>query len=117
MGAQPTAEPTPAPSTEGSVVLDIGGSRGAAIVFTPASLSGLEIEVRPADGPWDGVHTGIRARDLPGVVAHAGVFGSLDAGPYQLRLRGLEADDDRHGVVVDLVVTGGEIVEVEWPTP
>ncbi len=64
------------------------GHRGAAVVFTPASLVGAEIEIRPADRPWDGTHTAVRRRDLRDTVAYAGVFGSLEAGAYQLRMRG-----------------------------
>ena len=103
------------PSGEGTVVLDIGGTRGAVVVFTPGSLAGLEIEIRPAGGRWDGTHTGIRRRDLRDTVAHAGVFGSLEAGAYELRLRGLPAGQPGGGIVVDALVTGGEIVQVEWP--
>jgi hypothetical protein len=115
-------EPELPPSGEGTVVLDIGGDRGAAIIFTPGELSGQEIEIRPLDQPWDGTHTAIRPRELPDTVAHAGVFGSLRAGPYQLRIR--RGDPVRFGSdpvrsnsepVVDLVVIGGEVAQLEWP--
>ena len=102
------------PSGEGSVVLDIGGTRGAAIVFTPQSMAGAEIEIRPADRPWDGTHTAVRRRDLGEAVAYAGVFGSLAAGPYQVRLRGGEEEgDDRP--VLDLTVVGSQVAELQWP--
>jgi hypothetical protein len=97
------------------VVLDIGGTRGAAIVFTPGSLAHLEIEIRPAGGRWEGTHTGIRRRDLRDTVAYAGVFGSLEAGAYELRLRGVPDGGPGAGTVVGVTVTGGEIVQVEWP--
>jgi len=115
MGTHTHLEVTPGPSGEGTVVLDIGGSRGAAIVFTPGSLAGFEIEIRPAGGAWDGTHTGIRRRDLRDAVAYAGVFGSLEAGEYQLRLRGTPVDRAGPGTVVALTVVGGEITEVAWP--
>jgi hypothetical protein len=108
-------EPAVAPSGEGTVVVDIGGSRGAVIVFTPESLVDAEIEIRPAGAAWDGTHTGIRRRDLRDAVAHAGVFGSLEAGRYQVRLRGVSTDRPDAGVVVDLTVVGGEITQLEWP--
>lgn len=111
----PADEPPPGPSGEGTVVVDIGGTRGAAIVFTPASLAGAEIEIRRAGAAWDGTHTGIRRRELRDAVAHAGVFGSLEAGPYQLRLRGVAADRPDAGLVVDLTVVGGEVRQLEWP--
>jgi hypothetical protein len=108
--AEATAETTVPPSGEGTVVLDIGGGRGAAVLFTPASLSGREIEIRPADGPWAGTHTGIRQRDLRDTRCFAAVFGSLAAGRYQVRVRGTHA-----GTVLDLVVPDGAIVECSWP--
>jgi hypothetical protein len=92
------------------VVLDIGGDRGALVVYAPESLDGLEIEIRHPDNPWDGTHTAVRQRDLPGGTCFAGVFGSLPAGAYQARLRGVG-----EGPVVALSVTGGEVVEVMWP--
>jgi hypothetical protein len=115
MGTHHAVEPDPGPSGEGTVVLDIGGDRGAAIITTPGELSGEEIEIRAADGPWDGTHTAVRPRELRHTVAHAGVFGSLAAGRYQLRIR--RGDPVRSAVepVVDLVVTGGEVAQLEWP--
>lgn len=98
------------PSGEASVVLDIGGNRGALIVLAPETLVGLEIEIRRPDSPWDGTHTAVRRRDLPQGPCFAGVFGSLPAGDYQVRLRGVDA-----GSVVDLSVTGGEVAEARWP--
>ena len=83
MGTHAAVEPVPAPSGEGTVVLDIGGTRGAAVVYTPASLVGAEIEIRRAGRPWDGTHTAVRRRDLRDTAAYAGVFGSLEAGAYQ----------------------------------
>ncbi len=109
-------EPELGPSGEGTVVLDIGGDRGAAIIFTPGELSGQEIEIRPLDGPWDGTHTAVRPRDLRDTVAHAGVFGSLTAGPYQLRIRGSDPERADAAPVVDLLVIGGQVAQVEWPS-
>lgn len=69
----------------------------------------------PELAAWDGTHTGIRRRDLPDAVAHAAVFGSLEAGGYQVRLRGVSAERPDAGLVVDLSVVGGEITQREWP--
>jgi hypothetical protein len=98
------------PSGEGTVVLDIGGDLGAAAVFTPASLAGSEIEIRPAGEPWAGVHTGVRRRDLRDGACFAAVFAALPVGRYQLRVRGTDS-----GPVMDLAVTGGTITEDRWP--
>jgi hypothetical protein len=81
-------EPTPEPSGPASVVLDIGGTIGAAIVAAPASLDGAEIEIRRQGTPWDGTHVAVRPRHLPHGVVHAALFGSLIQGDYQVRVRG-----------------------------
>jgi hypothetical protein len=104
-------ETQPPPSGEGTVVLDIGGDRGAAVIFIPAALEGSEIEIRPAGEPWTGTHTGIRRREVHDGVRFAAVFGNLPAGPYQLRVKGTEADP-----VLAIGVTGGAVTEVGWPT-
>ena len=49
MGAHSAVEADLGPSGEGTVVIDIGGDRGAAVIVTPGELSGEEIEIRPVD--------------------------------------------------------------------
>ena len=70
------------------MVLDIGPHAGALVVYTDVDLAGEEIEIRPGAGTWRGTHTAVRERHVGGQVLHAGVFGSLPAGPYDLRLKG-----------------------------
>jgi hypothetical protein len=106
------SEVVPGPSGEASVVLDIGGDRGAVVLFTPPVLEGEEIELRPVGQPWDGTHTAVRRRELQSVTRYAGVFGSVVAGHYEARLRGV--DDD---TVVPVSVIGGTVSEVTWPGP
>jgi hypothetical protein len=101
----------PGPSGEASVVLDIGGDRGAAVLFTPEALEGVEIEIRPVGQPWDGTHTAVRRRDVRSSTRYAGVFGSLPGGRYELRVRGETAP------VVTMSVTGGTVAQVIWPDP
>lgn len=96
------------PSGVASVVSDIGGDIGAAAVYVPEALAGLEIEIRPVGRDWDGTHTAVRQRPRRGSVVYAGFFGSLPAGRYELRLKG---DASRQ---VELVVRGGEVAEVTW---
>lgn len=110
-GSAAPGEHLPAPSTEASVVMDIGGSVGGAVVFTPASMLGAELEIRAAGTPWRGTHTAVRERQLPDGVRYAGLFGSLGAGPYELRVKG---DPDDHPVMA-LVVEGGRVVQADWP--
>jgi hypothetical protein len=100
------------PSEKGSVVVDIGGDVGAAIVRTPASLVGSEIEIRPCGAPWDGTHVAVRSRNVPGGDVHAAFFPSLPRGSYEVRLRG-----DEHGPMVTFVVEGGGVSDtsLSWP--
>ncbi len=76
------------PSGPGTVVLDIGPHAGALVLYTDDALAGAEIEIRPGGGAWTGAHTAVRERHVGGRVVHAGVFGSLPPGPYDLRLKG-----------------------------
>ena len=86
-------------SEVGSVVLDIGGDLGAAVVHTPATLAGLEIEIRREGAEWDGTHVAVRARRTPGGEVYAALFPALHQGSYEARVRG---DDDGRVVAVDV---------------
>jgi hypothetical protein len=77
-------------------VLDLGGDIGALVVYAPEALLGEEIEIRPHGGRWAGLHTAVRARHLGDAVLYAGVFGSLRAGLYDLRVRSAPAYGDAH---------------------
>lgn len=100
------------PSEEGSVVLDIGGDVGAAIVHAPAALAGSEIEIRRGGAPWDGTHVAVRARHIPDGELYAALFPALGYGSYEVRLRG-----DAKGPVASLRVEGGRVTETRlaWP--
>jgi hypothetical protein len=102
-------EPTLAPSAAGSVVLDIGGDVGAAIVHAPASLTGAELEIRRAGDPWEGRHVAVRARELPLGVINAALFDHLEQGRYQVRVRSGEA-----GPLLPFDVEGGRVTEVHF---
>src|SRR6516165_9924395 len=91
------------PSERGSVLLDIGGDVGAAVVSTPASLLGAEIEIRRCGTAWDGTHVAVRARHVAGGVFHAALFSGLGHGVYEVRLR------DGDGPVATLTVEGGRV--------
>ncbi len=93
-------------------MLDIGDDRGALVVWVPPSLDGAELELRPLDGQWRGDHTAVRPRDLGVGRRFAGVFGTLVAGRYQLRVRGSDT-----APVIDAEVAGGGITEATWPLP
>jgi hypothetical protein len=68
-------------------MLEIGEDRGALVVYTSDLLADQEIEIRPHHGVWAGTHTAIRVRHTGAKTLHAGVFGSLPAGSYDLRVR------------------------------
>jgi hypothetical protein len=111
----PQAERALPPSGEGTVVLDVGGSRGALVIFTAEFMDGEEIEIRPTGSPWDGTHTAIRKRDLRDSVAFAGVFGSLQAGRYQVRIKKCATGHRSSDTTLDLQVAGGEVAQLHWP--
>jgi len=101
-----------APSAPGSVVVDIGGGRGAAVIFTGADLDGAEIEIREGGSAWDGTHVGVRERLLGGGSCWAALFGPLSEGDYEARLK------DRPGsFVLTFSVVGGKVTKAGWPTP
>jgi hypothetical protein len=96
------------PSSQASVMTDIGGDRGAAVLYVPEELAGLEIEIRPVGAPWDGTHTAVRERHLGASVIWAAFFGSLAAGRYEVRVKG---DQERD---FELLVEGGHVTEATW---
>jgi hypothetical protein len=104
------SETTVAPSGPGSVLLDIGGSRGAAIVFTGRELSGAEIEIRSAGSAWEGVHVGVLERRVAGRSCWAAVFGPLWEGEYETRLKGRPVTE-----VLAFRVEGGRVTSAHWP--
>ena len=103
-------ERLPEPSGQATVVLDIGGSRGAAVVYLTADWDGSEVEIRSVGDPWTGTHTAVRRRDLQDGSCFAAVFGSLAAGDYQLRIRGSDSDP-----VMGVSVDAGHVTEASWP--
>ena len=98
------------PSEEGSVVLDIGGDVGAAIVHAPTVLVGSEIEIRPVGAAWDGTHVAVRERPTPGDPVYAAVFSQLPDSEHEFRLR----PPRPHGSVRRAKVMGGGLVELHW---
>lgn len=114
-------EMLPVPSGPGTVVLDIGGTVGAAVIYAPERLGGAEMEIRPRDGECKGQHTSVRERRLQAGTWWAGVFGALPAGAYDARLRDARVRDVGSGmqgsgaVVHQFEVVGGRVTETNWP--
>jgi hypothetical protein len=106
--SQPLKEST-GPS-QGPVVLDIGGSVGAAVIITGADLDGTELEVRRLGTEWDGTHVAVRSRPTTGEPIYAAVFSQLHEGVHEFRRRPV----DPLGPVHQINVVGGELVELRW---
>ena len=93
-----------------SVLLDIGGEVGAAVVALPTALLGTEVEARPVGAGHPPVHAGVVARPLPGGGRMPSVvLGELPAGTYELYVR------PDGPVRLRLTVTGGAVAEAAWP--
>ena len=102
------AEPVHGPTGPATVMADIGGDTGAAVVYTPGELVGQELEIRRVGHAWDGTHTAVRERHVGSTTLWAGFFGALDAGEYEVRLR----DDASRAMGVEIV--GGTVTETSW---
>jgi len=96
------------PSATASVMTDIGGERGAAVLYVPEALAGLEIEIRRVGTEWDGAHTAVRERHVGSSVIWAAFFGSLAADCYEVRVKG---DPGRE---LELQVEAGHVAEATW---
>jgi len=92
-------------------MVEIGPGSGALVVYGPPALDGEEIEIRPHGGAWTGHHTAVRARHLRPRVVHAGVFGSLAVGLYDLRLRPSTPGPESPSGVTTVAVSNGTVVE------
>jgi hypothetical protein len=104
------SEHLPGPSGEATVVLDIGASRGALVVYLAERMNGREVEIRPEGTPWMGQHTAVRRRDVRAGACFAAVFGSLPPGVHQLRECGTGMEP-----VLAIAVAAGRVTEVDWP--
>jgi|HubBroStandDraft_6_1064221.scaffolds.fasta_scaffold1271731_2 hypothetical protein len=103
-------ETLPGPSSVGSVVLDIGGEVGAAAIYVPASLAGVEIEIRRVEDPWRGTHVAVLERILADRSVFAALFSALREGSYQIRVK----DGDPSGPIGSVDVVGGRVTVQHW---
>ncbi len=102
MSEEPVYRPHPEP-----VVLDIGGSNGALIVYADADLIDTPVEVSPVDDDDAKFHQHVLERPTPEGSSYAAVFDKITEGTYTLWLHG----EPR---VRDFVITGGEVAELDW---
>src|SRR4051812_46848907 len=112
------------PSYDGTVMLDIGGDRGALIIMTPPELHLAEIELSLVDDEHaveqhvhehDGdthahshrTHVAVRERRGPAGIRYAAIYPSLGAGEYTIwGLDGQPKDTVR--------IVGGEVTQIDW---
>ncbi|MBJ7596417.1 MAG: phospholipase [Candidatus Dormibacteraeota bacterium] len=92
------------PTGAGSVVANIGGDRGALVLYTPESMVGAEIEVSLAAG---GVrtHVAVRERRAGAERQFAAFYPTLVAGEYVV----WDASSRPTGMVT---IVGGEVAEL-----
>ena len=97
---------------QGSVLLDIGDGVGAVVVDMPASMEGVEVEIRP-QGPahhhGHHPHVAVVNRPVEGGLLPSLVFPEVPEGDYGLHLKG---SDVRRRTVA---VAGGRVTAAQWP--
>jgi hypothetical protein len=74
----------PAPPQLDNLLLDIGGTTGALIIYADADRDGTEIEVSPTTDARAQTHNVVRARQTPASSCHAAVFPALSEGDYTI---------------------------------
>jgi hypothetical protein len=104
MSQEPVYRPHPEP-----VVLDIGGSNGALIVYADAALIDTPVEVSPTGSDDARFHQHVLERPMPEGSSYAAVFDKVTEGSYTLWCKG----EPR---VRELAITGGAVAEVDWTT-
>jgi hypothetical protein len=102
MSEEPVYRPHPEP-----VILDIGGSNGALIVYADAELVDTPIEVSPTGDDNAKFHQHVLERPTPEQSVYAAVFDKVAGGTYTLWL---------HGEVRmrDVVISGATVAEIDW---
>jgi hypothetical protein len=116
------------PSYDGTVMLDIGGDRGALIISTPPELHLAEIELSPvgdaqADPPVEPhehggghphqhahphrTHVAVRERRGPSGTRYAAIYPSLVEGEYTI----WDLDGTSRRAVR---IRGGEVTQIDW---
>ena len=100
---------TPYGATEaGTVVLEIGASTGALVVYTPADLAGHEIEISPDREPDQRRHACVRERRGAGAISYAATYDRLPPAAYTIWR-------DHLSPAATITVTGGQVTSYHWP--
>ena len=102
MTAEPVARPHPEP-----VVLEIGGTLGALVVYAVAELLDTPIEISPTGRDDERAHQHVLERPLQTGIAYAAVFDRIEQGTYTLWMH----DPAR---ARDVEIQGGRVTEIRW---
>ena len=102
MSSEPVARPHPEP-----VVLDIGGTIGALIVYADEALIDTPIEVSLSGEDDERFHQHILERPMPGGPRYAAVFDKISEGQYTLWLHNEVRERD-------VTIAGGTVTERDW---
>jgi hypothetical protein len=108
LGRPPVAPETHAgPVGQGPVVVELGAELGTLVVYAPATMAGVELQIAPSGqtSPWR--HVSVLARLLPAGTVHAAVYPALPTGRYTVWGHGPER------LVVH--VAAGVVTEARWP--
>lgn len=90
-----------------TIVLDIGETTGALVLYTAADREGEEIEVCSLDGGRSRTHSQVHRRHLAKACIHAAVYPNLPAGEYAFSE---VAPADR----AHFSIRGGQVTEIDW---
>ena len=102
MSPEPVARAHPEP-----VVLNIGGSLGALVVYWDAAELDTPIEISSSSDDDQRQHQHILERPLQGRTIYAAVFDAIAEGSYTLWV----ADQVRER---DVLVAGGQVTQLHW---
>ena len=103
------SEATVGPSGLGTVVMELGADIGALILFTPADMDGIEIEISRDDDPSARrTHSQVRQRNVASVTKYAAVYPGLRAGRYTIWTV-------ENSPAATAVITGGQVTSCRWP--
>lgn len=100
-----TEEVRHGPTGAGAVIADIGGDRGALVLYTPDTMAGLEIEISPP-GSDERTHVAVLERRVGQGHIFAAFFPSLTAEEYTV----WHPDGRRLGT---LAIAGGVVTEAD----
>jgi hypothetical protein len=96
------------PAASASLALDIGGEKGALVIYPAERYRGREIEVSLEHGEGHRVHTGVHERTTQRGSLLTAVFGSLPEGDYVV----WESDTNPGATVA---IRPGVVTEIRLP--